>query len=594
MDNGSCESPTFRRAACPATVVCLLVVALPWVYGRFPDTGRYAVTFFVLGMAVLSVVWTTVSCRRQAFVLRRADAALSLYLLWGIANLCLVRPGGCDPLLLVEWAGLLICYLAVRLLPRASQAWVLRAVVFSGVLQSLLGLLQRTGGLSSAHRLFPVTGSFLNPGPYGGYLAIAITAAVGLAIRARRSGYPRRGWLWTIAAIPMASMLVVSSSRAAWIGVLAGAAFIVSDGIRLWPRRRTVAGGAAVLVALPLLFAGIYLYKKDSADARLLIWRVSAEMFREHPVAGSGIATFPSRYMPAQRDYFARNPESRFRDIAGNNRRPFNEPIRIGCEQGIVGLGLFAGWIALVLAGRRRREEERIARGGVVALVVFSLFSYTADVLPLKLFFGLLAGMAPGARVRTFGLRSRLWSAWPAAVSLSAWIVFSPFYADYRKAEECLAGFRRTGSESDLGRFRDKLSVVGRHTELVWTYCRSLYETGRYRECTEAMPRLHRDLIVTPESLCDLGICYGNLGQYRKAARCFTEAEGMVPEAMYPSYCLFRLARQRGEAERAADFARRVAGKRPRVVNSLTLRMRSEANRYLRQREAEGPSGARE
>jgi O-antigen ligase len=56
-----------------------------------------------------------------------------------------------------------------------------------------------------------------------------------------------------------------------------------------------------------------------SADARLLIWRVSSEIAIEKPITGHGINSFSSLYMPSQADYFKKHPDSIFKDVSNNN-----------------------------------------------------------------------------------------------------------------------------------------------------------------------------------------------------------------------------------------------------------------------------------
>ena len=47
-----------------------------------------------------------------------------------------------------------------------------------------------------------------------------------------------------------------------------------------------------VLIKLEI---SIYYYKKDSADGRLLIWRVSIDMIADAPLVGHGIGTFENK-----------------------------------------------------------------------------------------------------------------------------------------------------------------------------------------------------------------------------------------------------------------------------------------------------------
>ncbi len=84
----------------------------------------------------------------------------------------------------------------------------------------------------------------------------------------------------------------------------------------------------------------IYNYKKDSADGRILIWKVTLQMIADNPIFGNGLNTFQSKYMHYQENYFKINKKSTFKYLADNNNYAFNEPLRLLSEQGLVGLSL--------------------------------------------------------------------------------------------------------------------------------------------------------------------------------------------------------------------------------------------------------------
>ena len=124
------------------------------------------------------------------------DVLLALYLSWGACNLLFVKAGGngrpADFRVDFPVAGIPVGS------QRAGRAvpLVLGAIVCSGCVQAAVGFLQWLDVLPSNHNLFPVTGSFMNPGPYGGYLAVCWVVGAGLAIRAvRRRRWPSAaGW----------------------------------------------------------------------------------------------------------------------------------------------------------------------------------------------------------------------------------------------------------------------------------------------------------------------------------------------------------------------------------------------------------------
>ena len=90
---------------------------------------------------------------------------------------------------------LLLLYLSFRILLTANpnSAKILFLVfILSGLAQSLYGLAQGVGFCDSG-REFPITGTFYNPGPYGGYLAVTVALGASYIIkRIRLLGRNRR------------------------------------------------------------------------------------------------------------------------------------------------------------------------------------------------------------------------------------------------------------------------------------------------------------------------------------------------------------------------------------------------------------------
>lgn len=83
---------------------------------------------------------------------------------------------------------------------------------------------------------------------------------------------------------------------------------------------------------------GLYYWKQDSADGRLLAWQISVEMIADRPVFGWGSDGFDTFYMPYQADYFSRHPNSPFLLLADNLSHPFNEFLWFSVQYGIAGL----------------------------------------------------------------------------------------------------------------------------------------------------------------------------------------------------------------------------------------------------------------
>ena len=196
------------------------VVLCPLVFDCFSALCRFRAAFvclYALGFIFLLKA-LLVPGRRLRIAL--PDVLLALYLSWGACNLLFVKAGGTDALPIFEWISLLLGYLLARSVPERAVPLVLGAIVCSGCVQAAVGFLQWLDVLPSNHNLFPVTGSFMNPGPYGGYLAVCWVVGAGLAIRAvRRRRWPSAAG-WAVAVLVVGCLLVLSDSRAAWLAVL--------------------------------------------------------------------------------------------------------------------------------------------------------------------------------------------------------------------------------------------------------------------------------------------------------------------------------------------------------------------------------------
>src|SRR5690606_20261424 len=116
---------------------------------------------------------------------------------------------------------LVVLYFSLRLVlvqREINRHVLLLGLVVTGLVEAVWGLLQLYGYTPSQHTLFRVTGSFFNPGPYAGYLAVALPMAL---CYARGQGYLRRGIsLATIVGIAL--ILPATLSRAAWIAAGTG------------------------------------------------------------------------------------------------------------------------------------------------------------------------------------------------------------------------------------------------------------------------------------------------------------------------------------------------------------------------------------
>jgi O-antigen ligase len=194
---------------------------------------------------------------------------------------------------------------------------------------------------------------------------------------------PERRW-WMLPAWAVSGLgLVLTLTRGAWIGFVAGA-----TALALWLRRTSVlvAIGAVLLASLMLLPAGPLEHRirslADPSDPtmreRLFMWQSGIQIVRDHPLTGIGPgqvkAVFP-RYA---------QPEA----LRKTTSHVHNTPLQITAERGLLGLAAWLWlWVAFFLRvgrllrvlGPKAARERRLIVGGLVAVLGFlvaGLFEY--------------------------------------------------------------------------------------------------------------------------------------------------------------------------------------------------------------------------
>ncbi len=438
--------PAQRRRAWHAAVtlhLTLLILALPlarhWVvfprppfdiYYEFTSIVLYASDVVVVLFLLTTVLWVLLD--RPSVQWGPAAVTVPLALLPLLAWVSV--PGAGDPVLAAYTAGrlfvLLALYLAIATLRPAART--VRLGLAAGViLQSAVAAAQfttrddlgwqRLGEIALSP--IPGEGSILKVGGHvwlrgygltphpnilGGILAVMLLALVVSYLRG--SGLQQLGWLAILAAGGLG--LVVSFSRAAWLGGVVGGSVLLYGvlGARRW--RQRYGRAIAVLVAIATVLVGSFALARPepflarlgqaasyeearSLDERAVLLDKSLELIQEDPLAGIGAGNFSLAVAPLLENAPFTAPQP-----------VHNMPLLLASELGLAG---GAVWVWLMLAppllAWRRWRTGRLSlwalglTAGLVALAVTDLFDFyswewTQGRLLRWTFLGLWAGTA--------------------------------------------------------------------------------------------------------------------------------------------------------------------------------------------------------
>lgn len=410
----------------------------------------------------------------------------------------------------------------MRKIIRYGRDAVLLGTFLWGIFESLWGLLQALGCLASRHPLFSVTGHFDNPGPFGGFLAMAMAVSGAHLVQNRngRDGLYER-MLYAVALVSFCCCLLVlpaSMSRAGWLALGAAMLWIgLSDrAVVSWCRSHRVPCLLAV-IAIAVLCAGVFFLKKDSALGRLHLWRMECLAICREPLPGTGPNTFAGTYGKVQEAFFRAHIQDASPwtvRVAGCPEYAFNEYLGIGVEYGAPAMAVFAGalfWLVVRLSRRRS-----IFTAGLIAWSVFAFFSYPLGVprINVLLFAFLLAGLLEGE--------------WPGLLLL---VLVAALVTLHRPSG-----------------FREK-------------YARgySLYQSGRYEESLSVLEAGAAES-SDPMFHVIMGRCREASGDYEGAGKEYETAHYMVPCRLYPLVRLMHLKIRTGDPEAARRIGAEIVG----------------------------------
>lgn len=478
------------------------------------------------------------------------------------------------------------------------------ALMLYGIVEAVWGLCQLWGWLPSNHARFAVTGSFANPGPYSGFLAIVFPLAYSEYTR-----WSYRSVRKPIALLAMISIVLVlpaGMSRTAWIAALVATGYVHYLWNKWWieenyPRhRRLLKWGIGIVAVLVLagVGAGLYHLKKDSADGRLLMWKVAAIALQEHPLVGNEWNRVPAVYGQAQEDYFAKGDYTEIEArVADAPEYVFNEYLQVALAWGIP--VLVAAY--LIIGYCWNRLEWNLNFGLCGALAAFAIFAFASYPLQCPALVAVLALLVlSGISVMMPWRDGWYWIAvclicfgW--MVSFTKWKEKEYAAELYRSWGQCQmlynAGLYERAAEKygDLyKRPYDACQYMNWNPRFLFEYARSLHKIGMWDESTAILKEASK-VSGDPMILNLIGKNESAMYRFDSAERYYLRAANRVPSRIYPYYLMVKLFSYRDnyQPDKLREAARVVLTKEPKVPSTAVRQMKEETRRILEEKQIE-------
>lgn len=554
--------------------------------------------------ALLLLGFTFSVCKKQKFQVTSTDAIAITWFAYYVGRTWIGNEWPCR-MEFLKTVELFLLYVALRVAFDRTKmsAWVLIGSILTfGCYEAYLGVSQMYGDERSRHDLFALTGNFLNPGPYSAYLMIGVV--VGLVALKDMSNWtiitrmPNVVFLnnlkdkvpakiavyikaikWkhlVIAAVAiMAMVLPATWSRAAFLGVAVVLLLIYRD--KYWKYRYILWEG------ILLMAVAFYFIKQGSADGRLIIWKAALTTWIDVPWMGVGIGGFYNAFAEGVAqlsttgmDFTSANPPD----------GAYNILLKVVVEQGVVGGVMAVAFVVISLTKLLKNSESLF--WGMVALLVFAMFSYPFDLLPYKVIAVLVIAWSEskGESQKTNDQRQKT-IGWIKVFLISCVLSFASWQAG-NIARDCYKIEKELGMAYGFSDFYsveegfEWLYSEGDNHEFLFAFGKKLREEERYKE-SNAVLRMGTKCSADPMFYVLMGNNYKDMKHYDLAEKAYYKAFAVMPNRLYPLYQLMLLYKDSGDMKKAKAMAKRVIEMKPKIESRLTKDMKDKAKEFLGQ-----------
>ena len=474
---------------------------------------------------------------------------------------------------------------------------VILIFIVTGLIEAIWGLLELYGFLASNHQLYKITGTFFNPAPYAGWLAMVFPCSFAYILTdykiiQQKSGLPLHYIRLSICLITCIFILLVlpaTMSRTAWIATVIASLFVViainSSIILSYLKKnksKVIVMAIFILLLVLVALASLYNLKKDSATGRILMWKISLQTAISNPL-GVGLNNFSGYYGEQQAEYFANNKNISDREqlIAGNPAYAFNEYLQISIESGLISSLLFIIFLFIIIKKGIKKSKIPVV-GALMALLFFAIASYPFNIVAFIIAFVCLSALCididydkpNNSRIQIVLLLILL----PVAYSC----IYQLWQSN--KAQQRV---QKANSMYIAGIYESALPILEKEylflqddKHYLFMYAQCLSKTKQYEKSNSVLEKAMK-ISCDPMFYNLIGKNHQELYDFSAAETAFIKASNIVPSKIYPHYLLAKLYHEAGLIKKAEEKAKYIMDKIPKVDSGAVQEMKDEMEKLL-------------
>lgn len=467
------------------------------------------------------------------------------------------------------------------------------------------GLSQLFGYTSTNNRLFSITGSFQNPGPYGGFLSVCISLFVAYCVKYsddKKSKLLSKLLYYAVSVVAVLAIIILPStqSRSAILALGCSMILMAFGNEIIRERIKPFLKRYGILLAIGFVAAGIgaYMIKKPSADGRFFMDRICIKTICDNGLRGAGTGRFGAAYGQTQARYFKEQIDKNGKDdldwtVINEHSRmtadcpdnAYNEYLFLGVEEGPIAMLLFI--VVIVTAVVISFRSNTIWCYGLTTLAVFAFFSYPFHVVQFQIMLAILLPACVSDGQYSVCIKVQRAGRYTAlsimAITLMALFVvillrvpqakrYKQAALSWKKVERWhkMEYYEYVIEESDA-----LIPFFNNDRHFLFVYGQSLNKIGQY-EKSDSILKLGTEISSDPMFWNVMGNNSLELGRYREAEERYKHAFYMVPNRLYPLYLLSKLHHLKGDSIRFLEMSDMVESFVPKVESINTESLRSE------------------
>lgn len=496
-----------------------------------------------------------------------------------------------EPLWNIGCLSLFLLFVSIRISGPIKPLYLYCGALLSLLVLSMWGYLQYFEWLPSPNNYFKLCGPYHNPGMLGGMMAVILVFIVSAIIKRNRMiRKVKILFVLTVCVILFAfPIFVLTEARAAWLAFIVAVGYSFISSCRMNFQRTLYTGIAILCIVFGIIFL-LYSMKPESANGRMLIWKVGCEMVKDNPVTGLGRGAFENRYLYYQAEYMDMKATEKEKYLAGNTHLAFNELVRVTVENGIVGLcNYLLFFIGMWLLPVKHNIQTHVCKSVILSIFVWSQFSYPNRMFPIISILVLAYAVLLKHKKRIFfmeRIRMKICrSVYILLTCILCVLLMLPLQKQYQSYCNAYDFWHSLRIKEIVQKTDELVSFVSRFpkdTSFLSLYAHVIIKRKEYNKYDEVI-KLIDEAIPTPSLLIRKGEIYQDLRRYKDAEATYKLVASMIPSRQKGRYKLALLYNETGRIKEAVNLAKMLLNEEVKNYSFETYDMHQHLKEIFRE-----------